>query len=143
VLVERLGVLTLRIDHKRIRGNKLPGFQAPRNRATNQQSPQAATAMRRMHSQSSHSKTRHRIPWQLLPHTLIQLAGFDLSGAQTVVAQNGVWGVGVDQHPHDRNALLALLIREAPKVLVQLDDTRKERLTVVLTRVEALLFKHA
>ena len=61
MLIERLGLLSLCIDYKRIRGDLLSGLKAPRNRATNQEPPKPMTVMRRMRSQTSHAEARHRI----------------------------------------------------------------------------------
>src|SRR5450631_4816679 len=66
-----------------------------------------------------------------------------LSGTQTVVAQYGSRGVGVNEYPHDGDALLALLNCKALKVLVKLSNTRGEGLAVMAVWVEQLFFKHA
>lgn len=96
-----------------------------------------------MSRQPSQAKTRHRIAWQLLLGTLIQLNRIDLSGAQTVVTQQGPGCVGVDHYSYNSDPLLALLNCKMPEVLVKLVNTGGEGMAVMAEGIEQLLFKHA
>ena len=142
VLVEVLDGRCLCVDHKSIGDDEFACLQTALNRAANQKSAQSAPLVICMRRQSSHPETRDRVAWQFLLCARIELHSVNLSRTQTVVAQYGVGGLGVDQHANDCYAFFALLGSKALEVDVELTHPRRERLAIMSGGIKRLFFKH-